>query len=104
MNDEDLERRFHQAMVRVYEKARNEVGYNATVFLRMVSEQGGLAAARFLINTKTPSDGFTALWSASRLDLTVEAVTLDPDFSPLFSPHELQTARRRLADYGYHVA
>lgn len=36
-----------------------------------------------------------------RLDLTVEALVLQPKWATLFSEHELQTARKRLAEYGY---
>ena len=41
----DLEERFHQAMIEVYENAKAECGYNAIRFLRMVSEKGGLSTA-----------------------------------------------------------
>lgn len=98
----ELEREFHQAMVRIYERAREEARYNATRFLRMVSEQGGLAAARTLLRSQ-PSDGFTALWQAGRLDLSVEAHVLLPRFQPLFTDAERESARRRLEQYGFAV-
>ncbi len=41
----ELERRFHREMVQIYERAKRETGYNATRFLQMVSNQGGLATA-----------------------------------------------------------
>jgi hypothetical protein len=47
------------------------------------------------------SDGFTALWERRRLDLTVEATVLRKEFEPLFTPDELDTAGRRLEQYGY---
>jgi hypothetical protein len=53
-------------MVRVYEQARDEAGYNATLFLRMITEQGGLATARQLQRSSVASDGFTALWERGR--------------------------------------
>jgi len=93
--------RFHRAMVGIYQAARRDAGYNATYFLRMVSEQGGLAAARNLLRAVKPSEGFTALWERGRLDLTVEALVLRPDFEELFSPDELDAARDRLAEYGF---
>lgn len=101
--DEDLAARFHRAMVGVYERARDEANYNANYFIRMVSEQGGLSAAEQLLSASQPSQGFTALWEAGRLDLSVEAVVLRPEYSSLFSRQQLQTARRRLADYGYET-
>ena len=46
----ELEAVFHRAMVRVYEDAKRETGYNAVRFVQMVSEQGGLATARQLLH------------------------------------------------------
>ena len=46
---DEVERRFHRAMVGIYETAKRELGYNATRFLQMVSEQGGLVTARQLL-------------------------------------------------------
>jgi hypothetical protein len=46
---DELECRFHRAMVGIYETAKRELGYNATRFLQMLSEQGGLATARQLL-------------------------------------------------------
>lgn len=45
----ERERAFHQAMVRIYQRAKDEVGYNATRFLQMVAEHGGVEAARHLL-------------------------------------------------------
>jgi hypothetical protein len=97
----DDERQFHKAMVGVYESAKRETGYNATRFLQMISEQGGVATARQLLHSPQVSDGFTALWERRRLDLAVEAVVLRPEFDTLFSDEEREIARERLASYGY---
>jgi hypothetical protein len=85
-------------MVRVYEQARDEAGYNATLFLRMITEQGGLATARQLLRGSVASDGFTALWERGRPDLTVEAVVLQPKYRPLFTDDEVAIASNRIAD------
>ena len=90
-------------MVRVYQRALAEAGYNATRFLEMLSERGGLETARFLIHSSTVSDGFTALWLARRLDLTVERVILKSEYEPLFTEDERQIARARLNEYGYRA-
>ena len=97
----NLEGRFHQAMVRVYERARDEANYNARYFIQMVSESGGLGAARRLLASPAPAQGFTSLWEAGRLDLSVEATVLEPEYSSLFSSQELRVARRRLREYGF---
>lgn len=97
----DLENRFHQAMIDVYERAKSEAGYNAVKFLQMVSDRGGLETARTLINARTPSSGYTALWERGRLDLTVEAVVLQDEWRTLFTDRERSIAEARLRAYGW---
>jgi hypothetical protein len=99
---DQAERRFHQAMVAIYETAKRELGYNAARFLQMISEQGGLAAAKQLLWSDKPSEGFTTLWSHHRLDLTVEAHVLHNEFAALFTDADRQRARDRLELYGWH--
>lgn len=89
----------------IYRRARDEAGYNATIFRGMVAEHGGLETAKRLINAKKESDGYTALWERGRLDLTVEAKVVEtPKFHALFAEEELAICRRRLQDYGYQPA
>ncbi|MEU4550753.1 AAA domain-containing protein [Micromonospora violae] len=94
----ELEASFHTAMVRTYERARDEANYNAGLLLRMVTAKGGLATARQLLANPAVSDGFTALWERGRVDLTAEAVVLHPQFRSLFTAEELAVASSRVAD------
>jgi uncharacterized protein with NAD-binding domain and iron-sulfur cluster len=98
---DDLEVRFHREMLCVYRRAKDECHYNATRFLHMVSEQGGLAAAKSLLHAEGYSEGLTALYELGRLDITMEAVVIQPPWSQLFTEDELATARRRLQNLGY---
>lgn len=77
--------------------------YNAVRFFQMLSDRGALATAKTLLagDVNKVSDGFTAMWDLKRLDLTVEAICLDPRFKPLFTEQELATARTRLENAGY---
>ncbi len=100
LSNPELEQAFHGAMVQIYERARSEAGYNATRFLQMLSEQGGLATARHLLDASVVSDGFTALWERGRLDLSVETHVLSPQFSSLFTESDRRIARERLRQYG----
>jgi hypothetical protein len=98
----DLEAQFDIAMFDVYRRAKDEAGYNATVFLQMLSSNGGLRTAKTLINSSRPSDGYTALYFRNRLDLTVEALVVgDTRWRALFSEEELQRANKRLREYCY---
>jgi hypothetical protein len=99
----NIEASFHSAMLNIYEEAKNQCNYNATYFLRMVSEMGGLEAAKRLLSTDAPQYGFTKLWERGRLDLSVEYLVLKREFRNLFTKDELKTARERLETYGYTI-
>ena len=92
----DLENRFHTDMLRIYEDAKRECNYNATRFLVMVHERGGVGAARQLLAASTISEGFVRLWEMGRLDLTVEALVLRSEYEALFTESERAIARSRL--------
>jgi len=96
-----IEQAFDRRVIEVYLAAKNEAGYNATRFLAMVSQHGGLETARILVNAPSVSEGYTALWERGRLDLTVEALILEDAWSTLFSSAECAKAAKRLRDYGY---
>ena len=97
----DIEARFHQEVLSVYTKAKDECHYNATRFLQMVSDQGGLQVAKSLLHAEGYSEGLTALWELGRLDITMEAVVIQQPWCELFTDEELATARTRLQELGY---
>jgi hypothetical protein len=87
------------AMLEVYKRTGEEVGYWAGYFLREIRRNGALATAKHLLSPvagDSGSKGFRALQSAGRLDLTVEAVALRSDLQALFTTQELEEATRRL--------
>jgi hypothetical protein len=69
----------------------------------MVAEHGAVEASRRLIEARNPSDGFTRLWEAQRLDMTVEAHAILPWYAELFSDEVRHAARERLLAYGFDV-
>jgi hypothetical protein len=95
---------FDEAMMEVYQRALTECGYKATRFLQMLHEHRGLETARILLRASHVSEGYVALWERNRLDLTVEALILAPEWSGLFSEDEREIAKRRLAEYGFRTA
>jgi hypothetical protein len=95
------EAEFHAAMVRLYDTAKRDLNYNATRFIQMVSEHGGVEAARQLLRAPNVSDGFTTLWEKQRLDLSVEAHVLRPEYTELFTASERAIATERLRAYGF---
>ena len=92
---EDL---WQKEMLQIYNDA-DAIGYEASGFRGLVASHGPLRAAKMLINMDEPSDGFIELWELKRLDISVEARALKPEFRSLFSDSELSTCRRRLAAY-----
>jgi hypothetical protein len=96
-----LEERFHQAMLDIYWLAGEASGYWASYFLRAVRNKGGLAEARHLLRMTGTSDGFERLTTERRLDLSMEALVVDPRFSSLFTSEEIAVARTRLIAAGF---
>jgi hypothetical protein len=97
---DDVERKFESAM-RVLHTEAKALGYNATRFIQLVEELGGVAAAKKLVTAPAPTEGFTKLWELRRLDLSVEAFVLRPEFRTLFTPEERRAAKHRLEEYGW---
>lgn len=85
------------------DRLQREIDYNPTRFRQMVADYGGVGAARRLLRGPDASDGFTTLWEARRLDLSVEAHVLLPRFADLFTEQERQRARQRREEYCFHV-
>ena len=73
----------------IYHEAK-AIGYTPSIFHQMIVKNGGLTAAKQLINAPKPSDGYTKLWELGRLDISVEAVVFDnAEWHPLFTKEEL---------------
>ena len=98
---DNLERAFHEAMLNTYRTALSECQYRATRFVQMVEQQGGVSAARQLLNSPGHPDGLTRLWELGRLDISMEALVLKSQWTSLFTKEELRIARQRLRDSGF---
>ena len=99
----DLERQFTKDMINIYTTAKRECGYQANRFLQLVGEKGGVSAAKQLIQKPGGTEGFAALWKHHRLDLSVEAHVLKPEYKTLFTEEERKICKERLLDFGFHV-
>jgi hypothetical protein len=85
-----------QRIKSIFDRAKLEMGYNATVLIRMFGKNGGaMGTANNLLNEPRVSSGFVALFQRGRLDLTLEAQLLQhEELWELFEDHEIDTARR----------
>jgi hypothetical protein len=109
-----LELRFHEAMLGIFTRAGEATrkrradgsivrGYWASYFLRGVRNHGGLEYARQLLRAAGTSAGFRRLSTEGRLDLSMEALVLRPEFADLFSETERQIATGRLSAAGFDL-
>ena len=69
--------------------------YFPNKFRQMMLENGSVATMKSLLKGP-PQDGFLRLLEENRLDLSGEAIILEPQFQVLFTAGELQIARDRL--------
>lgn len=96
-----LENKFHEEMNNIYFTAKKELKYKASRFVQLVAREGGLKAAKQLISKNGGTYGFEVLWENDRLDLSVEALVLSPEYNDLFTGEEREICRKRLIQFGY---
>jgi hypothetical protein len=96
-----LENSFHKEMLQIYHQAQKYCNYNTTRFFQMVNEKGGPSTAKDLLSSQEPHSGLTTLWEYGRLDLSMEALVIDPRFEELFRKGEREMARGRLVACGW---
>jgi hypothetical protein len=99
----DTERAFDRDIVEAAKRLKSEINYNPTRFMQMVGELGGVAAASRLLEADNGADGFSTLWAARRLDLSVEAFALLPWYRDLFTDGQVECAARRLSSADFDV-
>ena len=100
-NLELLKKKFHHALLSAFDRAKRELKYNPTYTIRLVSEYGGVGAAKRIVGSSDMSSGFVTLWEGGRLDLSIEAHVVKEEFAPLFTPEEIEAARQMLLAHGY---
>ena len=94
-----LQQQFDEAMLGIYERALREARYQASRFLQMLNEHGGVETVNRLLPQM--SEGFAELWTRGRLDLTFEALMIRNPWRSLFTSEQLKIAEDRLRDCGY---
>lgn len=98
-----LENKFNLDMKDIYLSCKRELGYTPTRFMQLVSQKGGVQAAKQLILKDGGTYGFEVLWENNRLDLSIEAYVLRPEYESLFSDEERRLCRNRLIEFGYKI-
>lgn len=100
----NLEQRFELHIREQHRIAKQATGYKAPAFLKMVNERGALQTAHNLLVGKTKiHEGLIQLVIHNRLDLSLEANVIKPEWRPLFSTKEIETAITRLKQLNYPI-
>jgi hypothetical protein len=99
----ELERQFTAGMYDAYRFLARAINYRAVWFLDMLTQQGGIPAARQLLYGKDATYGLERLREAGLLDRSLEAWVLEPRFELLFTDEDREKARVRLQQYGFDV-
>ena len=93
----EMEKRFEDDMIeKVYRTTGRETGYWAGYFLRSVKRDGGVAAAKRLLQKHGVSKGLAKLGAMNRLDLAMETLVVSPEYQALFTDDERAIAIKRL--------
>lgn len=79
-----------------------ELGVPMKRTLESIDAFGGLETARRCFARHKNSDGFAALAKLGRLDLSLEALVLEPAYGGLFSDEEANFALESLLAAGYY--
>lgn len=69
--------------------------YNPERLLQMIEKEGYYNTAKKVI-IKPYTKGFEILIEAGKLELTIEALVLNPKYESIFSEEELKACRRKL--------
>ena len=85
-------------------KQAKTLNYTPTRFITMLHREKGNAfkIAQRLV-TKDVTIGLQELYKNKRLDLSLEAIILKPEYQELFSPEIINTCKRKLKQLGYKV-
>ncbi len=95
-----LEQNFLKEMHHTY-NASSEIGFKPIRFLKMIYEYGAVETAKRLLASDNLSEGIIKLTELDRLDLSMEAIVIKPEYKELFTKQEIKTAENRLKSLGY---
>ena len=97
-----LEQQFENELVKQCEIAQEACPAYRPVRLRQnIPRFGALKAVKELLRRGQPSDGFSVLADAGRLDLSMEALVIKSRYGELFSDAEVNSCFQLLCGEGY---
>jgi hypothetical protein len=84
----------------LYRKWKEDYRYNANRFVQKLEKDGAVKTVTDLVLREGESKGFQELRARGLLHLTVEAMVIRPEYSPLFSADVLTAAEEKLRAAG----
>ena len=103
MQNTILQNKFNEEVFESIEKIKKEV-YVPTRFIRMLHQWNNNAVeVAQRVATKNATIGIEKLYEKGRLDLSMEALIIQPEYKELFSPQIISNCLRKLRSLGYKV-
>ncbi len=98
-----LKNKFNDEVIVAVEEIK-KIGYVPTRFIQMLQQQGNNAyeVVQRLV-AKDASSGLEKLWEKGRLDLSMEALMVKPEYRELFPEEILNICNKKLKKYGYRI-
>jgi len=93
-----LEMQFERDVYEGYELLKRECHYNATYFLQVLQEHGGVGTAKRLLASQEFQAGLIRLWEEGQLFNSLENAVCQRKYRMLFTTEEIRTAKKRLKD------
>lgn len=96
-----LKNKFNEDVLNSIEESK-KLGYVPTRFIQMLQKENnsGYDLALKIVN-KDSISGLERLWEMGRLDLTMEARIIKPEYNELFSTEIIETCKKKLEKFGY---
>ena len=92
----ELANKFHAALEQTNELAKKHCNHNPKRIVIMMAQYGAVETAKMLMAGNPSTSGYLIAAVCGRLDITIEATMLRPEFAPLFTETELHEAKNRL--------
>lgn len=93
---------FTAALLSAIDAAQTECGVRQARLRQNAETYGGVSAAKDYIKRNRVSDGFDALQAAKRLDLSMEALVVSPQYHAQFTDEEVNACFALLCGADYY--
>jgi hypothetical protein len=101
--DPKIERKFDLRMNNLPDEIKKVLSYRPSILISKLNEYGPQEETKRIINQAAETETFKNLRECGRLDLSVEAIILDPKWESLFYPTLRKKAKARLERNGFDV-